>query len=397
MSAIHRYVKLTFSFFSALQCFQVSLDWKPDSEGDIFFRKLPQWKYLISCVINLIRIVTIITLIAGLYFRLNFYLENSLYFQLTFHCFWTLIVVACFSFQFLLLFQGQQIIEAVNASIILPSHMGFHLAPKYARNKKLSLQLLTFLCVAYVFQIYVVILPLYLMRYNEKWFLTAYVFQGLYHHDNINVRAGARFIATVYEMWWCSTGFASCVMVIYVQMLYLPTVYTTLKGLSNYAKSVPFRTRPEANSILATFSQLRILSNVYNYSIGQYFNPLLKGLCILIVVSALIVLIKLFNLHDLTLIGVSVFSLGVAFALVICVSVFCGMIHHQSGVLQNELMRWNLRNKFVRRKLRAFRPIGVQVGSFYVIKKGMVLIVLSVISNSAMSLLVSMTFTVNVE
>ncbi|CAL8128702.1 unnamed protein product [Orchesella dallaii] len=397
MSGSHTYVKFMFSFYSALQCFQVSFDWKADSEGDLYFRKLPKWKFLISCFINSIRFASIITLFVGFYTRLNFYLENSLYFQLTFHCFWTLIVVACLSFQFLLLFQGRQVIQAVNASVNLPSFIGFNIAPKFARNAKIRLWILTFFCAAYVFQVYFVALPLYLIRYQEKWYLTAYLFQGLYHHDNISIRAGARFIAAVYEMWWITTCFASCTIAVYVQMQYLPTAYTTLKGLGSFTKSVRFRTRQEVVSILATVSQLRILSNVYNYSIGQYFNPLLKGFCILTVVSALIVLVKLFSLHDLTLIGVSVFSLGVGFVLVISVSVFCGMIHHQSGELRSELMRWNLRSKIVQRKLRAFRPIGVQVGSFYVIKKGMVLIVLSVISNAAMSLLVSMTFTVDVE
>ncbi|CAL8128704.1 unnamed protein product [Orchesella dallaii] len=219
----------------------------------------------------------------------------------------------------------------------------------------------------------------------------------LYHHDSIGVRAGARIIAAVYEMWWCTTGFASVVMGVYVQMLYLPTAYTTIKELRNYALSVPFRTKHEVNSILFAFTKLQILSNVYNYSIGQYYNPYLKGFCMVTVVTALIVIVKLFNLHDLTLLGLSGFSLGVGLILVICVSIFCGMIHHQSGVLRNELMHWNMKNKIVRRRLRAFRPIGVQVGSFYVMHKGVVLIVLSVISNAAMSLLVSMTFTVNVE
>ncbi|CAL8128701.1 unnamed protein product [Orchesella dallaii] len=75
--------------------------------------------------------------------------------------------------------------------------------------------------------------------------------------------------------------------------------------------------------------------------------------------------------------------------------VACGMIHHNSFMLHNELKSWKLKNKFVRSRLRAFQPICVQVGSFYVIRKGMVLIVMSVISNTAMSLLVSMTFTVD--
>ncbi|CAL8091112.1 unnamed protein product [Orchesella dallaii] len=363
--------------------------------GDAYFEKLPKGARVVSGFLQFIRILEFTTITFGFYTKMGFYIENSLYFQFTFHCFWIFLTIGCSSFQYVFLGKTREVIDVVNQTIKLAKHMEqrFPLASQYEKNRRIRLLILAGFCGSYIFQNNVVIMPIFFKRYEEKWYFSAFILQPFYQHET--TKKVAWVVGFLYELWWSSIQWGSILMLFYVQLLFVQTMITTLKGIRQYAKDVPFTSSEELIKILKVCSKLRILCSLFNNSIGNYYYPWLNALAGLVVVSGLVVLIKLFLLFDFTLIGLSIFSIITGLALVWAITRFCGMIQYESCKLYEELLCWKIGKKKATLELSAVRPIRVEVGDFYIIDRKTALTILLTISNAATSVLLSLNFDIS--
>lgn len=148
-------------------------------------------------------------------------------------------------------------------------------------------------------------------------------------------------------------------------------------------------------SMLKAYSKLRLLSTMYNEILGQTFLSRFKyasGMCC---VSMSFVFVKMVSSGDFFVIGLSGGSMITIVTIFFLMAQYCSKVHADSCELRKYLMSQKLPGKLaLGKEMRSYKVIGVKIGSFYVIRRGTPLTLLAMVSNTTMSLLMSINFAI---
>lgn len=147
--------------------------------------------------------------------------------------------------------------------------------------------------------------------------------------------------------------------------------------------------------ILRAYSKLQILSTMYNQIIGQLVLSRFKTTMAICMVASAFMLVKLFSVKDPVITGLSGGCLVLMVSNFSMIAKFCSLVHHDSGELHSYLLWHKIPGQEVSKEVNSFRRIGVRIGSFFLVKRQTPLTMLAMISNSAMSMLISVNFSLN--
>lgn len=145
---------------------------------------------------------------------------------------------------------------------------------------------------------------------------------------------------------------------------------------------------------LHSYSKLHLLSTLYNQSVGEYFLSQFKTTTAVSCVASAFILVKLIGLGDFT---ITCLSIGCAFVFVGTFSVmtnFCSRVHEDSVQLRLFLLSRIAPGREPRRRMECYKVIGVKIGSFFLVRRVTPLTMLAMISNTTMTALISVNFSV---
>lgn len=103
----------------------------------------------------------------------------------------------------------------------------------FQRDRKLRHLVLIWFFATYFNQLGLVIFPLYLRNPQEGRYLSSYVLHPYLEksENETSIRRAALSIGLIYETWFFTTVFGGLCLQIYINMLYLQTMTTSMKCL----------------------------------------------------------------------------------------------------------------------------------------------------------------------
>lgn len=240
-----------------------------------------------------------------------------------------------------------------------------------------------------------IILPFYVKNPREGRYLSSYVLNPYY--DRESTKDIAIIIGIIFEFWFISSQWGGLVIQLYINCLYLKTVSTSMR----YIKSINPTGWGKVNrekafvSKLRAYSKLRILATMYNQTVGFTFLPRFQSTSALVCVCSSFVFIKvLSSAHnpDGFVIGLSGFGMIIFGFSFFAIAKYCSRVHEESLSLLEYLLTQKTPGSLANKEMICYKPIGVNIGSYYLVKKETPLTMSAVVSNVTMTMLISNSF-----
>lgn len=145
-------------------------------------------------------------------------------------------------------------------------------------------------------------------------------------------------------------------------------------------------------SVLRGYSKLQLLSTMYNQTVGQLLLSRIKSTAAISCVASAYMLVKLVALNDFFITSLCVCALLIFVGTFSLTTKYCSQVHHNSCELHKYLMSNRIPGREISKELECFRKVGVRIGSFFLVKRGTPLTMLAMISNTTMTMLISVNF-----
>lgn len=145
---------------------------------------------------------------------------------------------------------------------------------------------------------------------------------------------------------------------------------------------------------LRAYSKLELLSSLYNESIGRYFLSRFNTTTAVSSIASAFLFVKLFSLHDIFITGMSLGCGAILMTTFTSLAIFCSRVHTDSNRLRRTLLKKRVPSTALNKQFKCYKVIGVKIGSFFLVKRGTPLTMLAMISNTTMSLLISVHFSI---
>ncbi|CAL8087211.1 unnamed protein product [Orchesella dallaii] len=236
-------------------------------------------------------------------------------------------------------------------------------------------------------------MPMFVIHKSEGRYLSYHVLGTFYSHRETEHIALA--VAFVYEFWFFSTQFGAALLQIYINSLYLQTMSTSMNGLRLRASCLitnQFKRRRMMLMTLRAYPKLRILSTLYNETIGQHFLARFKSCLGICTVGAAFIFIKLLGMKDILITTMGGSGVIVAGTMFYVLAKLCSKVHSGSIQLQTSLQAQKLPERKIHKQMACYKVIAVNIGSFYIVKRSTPLTMLGMISNTTMTTLISVNF-----
>lgn len=146
--------------------------------------------------------------------------------------------------------------------------------------------------------------------------------------------------------------------------------------------------------VLQSYTKLQVLSTLYNQSVGEYFLSKFKTTTAVACVASAFILVKLIGLGDFTITCGSIFCFCLFVGTFSGMTIFCSRVHTDSVQLRWLLMSRVRPGRALRKSMKSYKVIGVQIGSFFLVRRVTPLSMLAVISNITMTALISINVSV---
>jgi len=234
---------------------------------------------------------------------------------------------------------------------------------------------------------------LFLLNKREGRYLTSYIMSPFY--DKVETQSFATIISGVFEYWFVITNLGGVMLQIYINLLFLHTMSTSLKSLRKMIDNKGTRQQIKQKFLKVTkaYAKLQLLSSLYNETLGQHFLARFQFSLGWMCVASAFAFVKLLPLGDMLISVMSGTSIPVLLLMLYTLSKFCSNIHTECSELKRFLMSRRVPYcKEVKRELEAFRVVGVKIGSFYCVHRGTPLTLLGMCSNTTMTMLISVNF-----
>lgn len=145
----------------------------------------------------------------------------------------------------------------------------------------------------------------------------------------------------------------------------------------------------EIMHIFNCYTKLRVVSIMYNQSLGISFLPFFKTTLGISFVATLFTVVKLFFLKNVFIIVMNSVCVVVITIVLMILTNLCAQLHEQSLQLFQDMVAKKCSGKRVQKLLRSYKILGVEVGNYYQIHRITPITLLAMVSSATMNLLIS--------
>lgn len=394
-----------FNFFTFICSFPFKLNWKSGGTVEPIQNRLQTSVWMIASILEWINLGFVtVTLVRNA----KTYIHEERIVHITIHSAWCSVIWICSTNTNSLAFFRKQLREFVNEAIRFQGHMkgiklikgkmpcrlltvffctGLLGAELYEHQSQVRSKLLSAIG-CYCIQTSSTC-PLLMMFFRDQdWLilnvLTPEKWMAISMENFVPI-----LLVILVEVWFEATLWGGSFFIINVHLHYLQTVGSTLVLLRN---AIPVRKgQPliKTQKILTIYSEIRILTTTYNSMFRSIFWPLWLTASGFIFIGGLCTFFKI-DSGNMVLLGFISCCVTVTLGFLIISSVFTARIHTESDNLHHWLMQNARRTKCDRALCASFKSIGVEIGSFYVVRKQTLFTLMGILTNATASALLSM-------